>query len=272
VTDCQSGRRQSGFSLVELAVVMAIVALLLGTAMYTLSARSEQRARDDTLNTLEQAREALLGFAIANGRLPCPASGASTGVEAETSPGNNVCSNPYNGFLPAITLGFQPVDSQGFALDAWNNRIRYAVAQNISSCAGTSTTPHFTSKTNLKQNGMSCLPSSIDLLICQSSVSSPAPVAGNCGPASNTVTNSSPTGTVVAVIFSTGQDYALATTSAAASAAGNADEAANLDGNSVFISHTPSPKGATGGEFDDLVLWIPVGTFYGRLASAGVLP
>lgn len=265
---------QRGFSLVELAVVMAIIALLLGTAMYTLSARSEQHSRDDTLHTLEQAREALLGFAIANGRLPCPASGASTGVEAETAPGNNICSNPYDGFLPAITLGFQPVDSQGFALDAWNNRIRYAVAQNISSCAGTSATPHFTSKTNLKQNGMSCLPSSTDLLICQSSVSSPPPVAGNCGPAANTVTNSSPTGTVVAVIFSTGKDYAQAPTAAAALAETppKSDEAANLDGNSVFISHTPNPQGASGGEFDDLVVWIPVGTFYGRLASAGVLP
>jgi prepilin-type N-terminal cleavage/methylation domain-containing protein len=266
VTDRSFDRRQSGFSLVELAVVLAIVGLLLGTAMYTLSAQSEQRAREDTLRTLDQAREALLGFAVANGRLPCPASATSNGIESPTS---GACTNPYDGFLPAVTLGFQPVDSQGFALDAWNNRIRYALAQTITGCAGTSTIPHFTSKTNLKQNGMSCLPNNTDLIICQSSVSSPVPSAGNCGPSTNTLTNA---GTVVAVVFSAGKNYAQATTAAAATAAGKSDEAANLDANAIFISHTPSPSGATGGEFDDLVVWIPVGLFYGRLASAGVLP
>ena len=266
-------RRQQAFTLVEMAIVLAIIGLLLGSLMYTLSAQADQRARETTQRTLEQAREAVLGFAIANGRLPCPASGAMTGVESPAGGGD--CTNSYNGFLPAVTLGFQPTDAQGFAVDAWGNRIRYAVARNLNaaaSCVGTSTTPHFTHKVNLKQNGMSCLPNSNDLLICKSSASAPAPVAGNCGPADNTVTNSNPSGTVVAVVFSAGKNYAIAPTAAAALAANRADEAANLDGNSVFISHTPSPAGAVGGEFDDMMIWIPVGLFYGRLASAGVLP
>jgi prepilin-type N-terminal cleavage/methylation domain-containing protein len=267
-----SARIACGFSLVEMAVVLAILGLLLGTAMYTLSAQSEQRAREETQTTLERAREALLGYAIANGRLPCPASGATTGVEADSPIGSGACTNAYNGFLPAVTLGFQPVDSQGFAVDAWQNRIRYAVAQTVNSCVGTSSTPHFTNKANLKQNGMSCQPGSNDLLICKSSVSTPAPVPGSCGPATNVVTNSSTSGTVVAVVFSTGKNYAFAPSAAAATAAGNTDEAANLDNNSVFISHTPAPQGAAGGEYDDMMVWISVGTFYGRLATAGVLP
>jgi prepilin-type N-terminal cleavage/methylation domain-containing protein len=270
-------QRQPGFSLVEMAVVLAIVGLLLASAMYTLSAQMEQRAREDTQRRLEQAREALLGFAVANGRLPCPASGATTGVEADSPVGSGTCTNAYNGFLPAVTLGYQPVDEQGFALDAWNNRIRYAVATTLytASCITTPATPHFTSKSNLKQNGMSCQPNTNDLLICQSSVTTPAPAPGSCGPAGNALTNNSPSGTVVAVIFSTGKNYAFATTAAAATAAGKPDEAANLDNNSVFISHTPTPSdtpAAGGGEFDDMVIWIPVGTFYGRLATAGVLP
>ena len=262
--------RQRAFSLVEMAVVLAIVGLLLAMGMYTLSAQSEQRAREDTQQRLEQAREALLGFAVANGRLPCPASGSATGVEADSPAGSGSCTNAYNGFLPAITLGLQPVDGDGFALDAWNNRIRYAVAQNISGCAGTSSTPHFTSKTNLKQNGMSCRPSDSDLLICKSAVASPAPVAGSCqGGGTNSVTN---LGTAVAVVFSVGKNYARSPSAAAALAAGHADEAANLDNNAVFISHTPAPQEATGGEYDDMMVWIPVGVLYGRLASAGVLP
>lgn len=266
--------RQRAFTLVEMAVVLAIVGLLLGSLMYTLSAQTDQRAREQTQRTLEQAREALLGYAVANGRLPCPAAPAATGVESPAVGGN--CTNYYDGFLPAITLGFQPVDVEGYALDAWNNRIRYAVARDLSaaatSCVGTFATPHFTHKVNLKQNGMSCQPNSNDLLICKSTTSAPAPTPGSCGTADNVVTNANPSGTVVAILFSPGKNYALATTAAAALAVNKPDEAANLDGNSVFISHTPSPVGAAGGEFDDMMLWIPVGSFYGRLATAGVLP
>ncbi len=47
----------SGFTLVELAVVFTIVALILASAMYTLSAQIEQRNFEDTRRRLEQARE-----------------------------------------------------------------------------------------------------------------------------------------------------------------------------------------------------------------------
>ena len=260
--------RHRGFTLVEMAVVLAIIGFLLVMGMYTLSAQTEQRAREETQRRLEQARDALLGFAVANGRLPCPASSTSSGVESLTA-GN--CANAYDGFLPAVTIGFQPVDSDGFALDAWNNRIRYAVAaQNVVSCLSTPTQPHFTNKTNLKQNGMSCQPNSSDLIICKSTQVTPAPSAGNCqGGGTNSITNQA---TVVALVFSTGKDYALAPTAAAATTASRFDEAENLDGDSVFISHTPNPQGATGGEYDDMMVWISVGQFYGRLATAGVLP
>ncbi len=263
---------QRGFTLVEMAVVLAIVGFLLVMGMYTLSAQSEQRAREDTQRVLEQAREALLGYAVANGRLPCPASSTSSGLESDSPAGSGACTNADDGFLPAVTIGFQPVDGDGFALDAWNNRIRYAVARNlqVATCAGTSATPHFTNKSNLKQNGMSCLPSTSELIVCKSSQVTPPPSAGSCqGGGTNSVTNQ---GTVVAVIFSTGKNYALAPTAALATAANRLDEADNLDGDTVFISHTPTPPGATGGEFDDMMVWISVGQFYGRLATAGVLP
>lgn len=252
--------------------MLAITGLLLVMGMYTLQAQAEQRAREETQRRLEQARDALLGYAVANGRLPCPASSTSNGAESDSPAGSGICTNAYNGFLPAVTIGFQPVDTSGFALDAWNNRIRYAVAQTLdgSTCAGTSTTPHFTNKTNLKQNGMSCQPNQNDLVVCKSTQVTPVPTAGNCqGGGSNSVTNR---GVVVAVIFSTGKNYALAPSDTAASAAGKFDEAENLDNDSVFISHTPNPTGATGGEYDDMMLWISVGQFYGRLATAGVLP
>ena len=40
----------------------------------------------------------------------------------------------------------------------------------------------------------------------------------------------------------------------------------------VFVSRTPAPAGAAGGEFDDQMVVDPGGELYGRLIAAGVLP
>jgi hypothetical protein len=62
---------------------------------------------------------------------------------------------------------------------------------------------------------------------------------------------------------------------------GNADEEANdarfkctvaADCNNFFSRVTSSNTAATGGEFDDLVLWIPSGILFSRMVTAGRLP
>lgn len=70
-----------GFTLAEMAVVLVIVALLIAGMMLPLSAQQEIRARQETEKTLSDIREALLGFAVANGRLPRPAISATNGAE-----------------------------------------------------------------------------------------------------------------------------------------------------------------------------------------------
>ena len=64
---------ENGFSLVEIAVVLVIISVLLTIAVVPIAAQIEQRRTEETLRQLETIKEALLGFAIANGRLPCPA-------------------------------------------------------------------------------------------------------------------------------------------------------------------------------------------------------
>ena len=242
-------RRRRGFSLIELAVVLAIVGLLVGGLFFTLSAQVEARNFSDTQQRLEGARELLLSFAIVNGRLPCPAFATSN-----ESVAGGVCTNPYNGFLPATAIGFQPVDASGYAVDAWGNRIRYAVSAVAPTGAGCpATLPHFTNSANLKANGITCQPN--DLIICTTAQAGPACSAGT------TVTNQN---VVAAIVFSIGKNGALGL--------GGANEAENLDGDAVFVSRAPDPAGAAGGEFDDQMVWIPVGLLYGRLISAGVLP
>ena len=262
-------RGQSGFTLVELGVVVTIVAMLLAATMYTLSAQTEQRSFADTQRRLEDARELLLAFAVVHRRLPCPASATSNGDEAPG--GGGVCANYLNGFLPAAAIGFRPVDAGGYAIDAWGNRIRYALARTAIEPGATATctapADHaFSTAANLRANGIGCAPA--NLVICDarqntnSAVTPPScgtwAAAGDARPVTNQRT-------VVAVIFSTGKNTAEA-------CAVCPDEAENTDGDGVFVWHEPRPTGATGGQFDDLLVWVPVGVLYGKLLAAGVLP
>src|SRR5665647_1087323 len=64
---------QNGFTLIEMAMVLMIVGLLLGGMLVPLSAQMDQRNVSDTQKTLSEIKEAIVGFTLANGRLPCPA-------------------------------------------------------------------------------------------------------------------------------------------------------------------------------------------------------
>jgi prepilin-type N-terminal cleavage/methylation domain-containing protein len=274
-------RRHRGFTLIELAMVLFISALLMGSLMYTLSAQTEQRARTETLRSLDEAKELLLTFAIVNGRLPCPASTTSNGAEADSPAGSRNCTSYYNGFLPARAIGFQLQDASGYAVDAWGNRIRYAVSQVAPLNSQTPrvcrpvnpttapATPHFTHKDNLKTNGIDCAPN--DLVVCANSsgITTSPPSCNTAIP----VTNQN---VVAAVIWSQGKNFAFSAYSGVTGQAGDDERVNNkTSANSnhpVFIAHPPAPGTAPGGEFDDLMIWIPAGQLYGRLVAAGVLP
>ena len=64
---------QNGFTLIEMAIVLMIVGLLLGGLLVPLSAQMDQRNISDTQKAMSEIKEALIGYAMANGRLPCPA-------------------------------------------------------------------------------------------------------------------------------------------------------------------------------------------------------
>ncbi len=97
---------QSGFSLVELSIVLVVVGILLGgilngTATLIQSARLREADKD-----LELIRESLIGFVVANGRLPC----ADTDQDG-TENGPAGCQE--DGFLPFAQLGVSRSDPWG---------------------------------------------------------------------------------------------------------------------------------------------------------------
>jgi prepilin-type N-terminal cleavage/methylation domain-containing protein len=241
----KTGRLASprGFTLIELAVVIAIVGLLLGSLMVPLATQVQARQIGEARRILQDAREALHGFAIANGRLPCPASSLSNGVESPV--GGGVCTNAYDGFLPAATLAIMPTDPEGFAIDAWGNRIRYAVTNANASAFTTA-------------NGMSTqhltAPPSPDLQVCSTGIG----ISGGKCAAGKAVT-----AIAVAVVLSLGPNGLAGAT--------GPDEAPNQSNGRVFVSRVAGPS-SNGGDFDDIVDWLSPHILYNRLVAAGKLP
>jgi prepilin-type N-terminal cleavage/methylation domain-containing protein len=119
-----------GFSLIEIAVVLLIIAVLVSIVAIPISSRDEQSRISEMNRQLDTIKEALIVYAFANGRLPCPATdgniyGAANSSGAESPTGGGACTVKL-GSVPASALGVSPVDSSGFAIDAWvktNNSI-----------------------------------------------------------------------------------------------------------------------------------------------------
>jgi type II secretory pathway pseudopilin PulG len=266
----------AGFSLLELAITLAVLTVLLGGLLVPLSTQIAQRNESSTQRTLDDINEALLGFAASNGRLPCPAVGAS-GVESFALGGdasNGACQGVFGqvaiGFIPAATLGLSQIDSDGFAIDAWGgtqNRIRYAVW--VDTLNG-SANP-FTRKDGMRAATMTWVGSAELLHVCASGsgvVAAGVTPGAHCATApggddvANALTRNAPV-----VVWSVGANGATGGTST--------DEIQNpnpinptASADRIFVSHTRSGTP----EFDDLVTWMSAGRLVNRLIVAGQLP
>jgi len=243
----------AGVTLIEMAVVLLIVGLLLGGLLPTLSSRIEQQRAQEARRQLDEIEQAILGYAINYGRLPCPASTTSNGAESFAiggSAANGACSNFNDGYVPAATLGL--VTTDGYTADPWGNRIRYAVTASNSNA--------YTKSGGMSATGISAL--APNLLVCSTATGISA---NSC--ASNAALTASPG--VPLIIYSTGKNGSYGGT--------GADEAANPNPGSsnndrVFVSHAPSASTAANGEFDDIVIWLSPNILYNRMVASGKLP
>ncbi|MQA23705.1 hypothetical protein [Rugamonas rivuli] len=236
-----SRRRQRGAALLLLLAMTSV-----GAAAVLISALShdngQQRRSALTLARMAQAREALIGFAAVNGRLPRPAASATDGSEAEAP-----CASEHacTGFLPWVTLG---VDGA----DGWGKLLRYSV------------TPAYTRAPVLRISAVATKTVSergargeSEYRVGQASCD----LGAQCAPL---------------VLLSHGQrnfGTSMLGVAQANTAAGNLDEQQNASDSVHFISRAFSADpAAPGGEFDDLVLSVPLSLLYKRMAAAHRLP
>jgi prepilin-type N-terminal cleavage/methylation domain-containing protein len=281
-------RRVRGFTLTELALALLIIGILLGGVVVTLQSQIEARNQAETRRALDVASEALIGFAIQNGRLPCPATDISLGLEVlddvGTPPGTPAISREEwgnckwtDGFLPAATLGLTPIDTEGYAIDAWGsnvgglNRLRYAVdsvttvsvPHEAGGAGATVIVSAFTGRNALKRSGFAAQPG---LVVCASSTGAVAGPPPACGP--GVVATRTP-----AVIYSLGPNGAAAASQSKAAfevSGASADERENYNTNArVFVSKPAIPSGAE--EFDDIVSFLSLNVLYNRLVAANPL-
>ena len=101
-----------GFTLVEIAIVLAILTFIMPALIFPLTKQNDYKRMATTQERLEEIKEALLGFAILNDSLPCPA------LLAED--GKSTASCDDEGYLPWAELGVGRYDS-------WGNPFYYRV-------------------------------------------------------------------------------------------------------------------------------------------------
>lgn len=226
-------RHQAGFTLVELAIVLVIVALLASGLMMGMTAQRTSAENTDAQRQLENIREALLGYAMANGRLPCPApanvanTAANAGV-ALTPP----CDNALQyGVVPWVTLGLPESDP-------WGRRFTYFASANFTAALSGGAQASFTLATLGNGN-------------VKDTATSSANIASD----------------LPAVVVSHGSKGAGAWQPDGNQVAGAAnDELENANGTLTFVSRTP------GETFDDLVTWIVPSILKSKMVAAGRLP
>lgn len=243
--------RARGFTLIELAVVLFIIALILGGLMAPLAVRLEQNERNDTEQRLGEIKESLYGFAITNGRLPCPdcsdaaigncgavpAANRNDGIEDRIGTPLS-CAATAGGFsvgnIPWTDLGVQQ-------FDAWQRHFAYGV------------TTSFADATN-GAGGCSGTPTvGVSFELCSTANGTILDAAGGA----NLVTG---TPAIVISYGSNGNVMPPAST----------HEQENADGDAIAVLKPFSREPTE--EFDDLLIWVAPNVLMNRMVMAGRLP
>ena len=253
-----------GFTLVEMAVVVAIIALMISGMMTPVGVMLDQRKYNETTDLLVAANDALVGFAALEGHLPCPDRIGNDGVaDLDPAAGGNRCAPaPQDtehawGNLPYSTLGVN-----GF--DAWGNRLRYSVE------------PRVTNEDRFASAD------SASLIVTCSTNTRAAGVAGHIpgchDPATGTPIRLTETAIFLVMSFGRNSFGAVSGGGNVFPAPTTADELKNTvtgatpELRRTFVSRMRTDIGTPAGEFDDLMIFMSSGQFTAQMQKAGQWP
>ncbi|TAL40130.1 MAG: type II secretion system protein [Alphaproteobacteria bacterium] len=140
-------RRNSGFSLIEMAIVISITGLLLAAFLQFYSIQVEASRLETTRKRLDDLRSALTMYVAAHDRLPCPESPVymASGKQKSDAPadacaanaeaGEGIVTSGDEGGANEVWAGVIPVRdlrlSDEQATDGWGNRFTYAVTRKL---------------------------------------------------------------------------------------------------------------------------------------------
>jgi prepilin-type N-terminal cleavage/methylation domain-containing protein len=228
-------RRARGFTLVELAVALAVIGLLIGMLMVPLNAQVDQQRINDTRKQLDLVTEAILGFAVANGRLPCPAV-ATTANTVAGAGAENFAAPSCVGAVAGVVVGVVPWATLGLPeVDAWERRFTYVATDTFA------------------DNLPAGMPASFALTD-----------TGNLIVTSGGVTIANG---MAAVIVSHGKNGLGGFRTDGVQVGGaSGDELENANGNITFVAKIPDTA------FDDLVVWVSPNILKSRMVAANRLP
>ena len=263
--------RQSGFTLIEIAIVLLVVAILLGYTVAMLPVQQELKQYRHANAEMDSIIEHLIAFAQVNGRLPCPdtsgnvntaGAGVLDGVEDSDDLVDNVTGNTgadglvdnckaFFGFLPGRTLGINgKYDDAGRLIDPWGTGYLYAVS---AVDAGDGNLDLVTGN-GIREEGLAAVIP--DLRVCSNSAG-----AGNqtaCGAGEEVIRD------VAVIIISLGKDFTLPASSGIQGE--NVDDFHVGTNDKVYIF---SPRRD---DYDDVVKWIPRSLLFSRMLAADQLP
>lgn len=278
-------KRQKGFTLIEIAIVLMIVTILLGYTVAMFPIQQELKQYRQAESDMNKILDNLIAFAQVNGRLPCPdtdgdinattVNGVIDGLEDDDDLIDNSTSlagadgiiddcKAYFGYLPRATLGISgDLDSQGRLLDPWGEPYYYAVSEannDTDSDATTAAAIDLISPNGIQEEGLSNN-LQFDLNICTDS-----DTLGNDLTCSD-VSGTSVIDGVTAVIISTGKDKNQVASNIQAE---NVDDLHDGGSDKVYIDSTRNDT--TNAEYDDVVRWLSPNFLFSKMIEAERLP
>ena len=256
---------QTGFTLVEIAIVLLIVTILLGYSVAMFPLQQELKQYRHVKVEMDSVIGHLIAFAQVNGRLPCPDTSTDSDLSGNTVDGVedrvglNAC-EAYFGFLPGRTLGINgKYNAAGVMIDPWDTGYGYAIS-NINAGSPANPDIDLVTPNGIRDEGITnVMP---DLFICDDSDELANDDIDCTDVTGDEVIGSN--GAVAAVVISLGKDSNIPATSNI--------QAENIDNFHVGTQDKVYIFSPRRDDYDDVVRWLSTNLLFSKMIEADQLP